>query len=55
MNICDPVGDQIYDLVGGVNNARLLHRILVLAEMIHDIDKALRHIAAGQLHGIFDL
>ena len=55
MDMFYAVGQQINDLIGGIDDARLFHGFRIVSEAVYDILKALRHITAGQFYGISHL
>ncbi len=52
MNVIDTVGYQIDYLIRGVRYTRLLHRLRVIAESVHQITETLGHIGTRHAYGI---
>ena len=55
MDVRDAVGIEVDDLVGGVDDAGLLHGVRIATELVHERLEALRHERTRKLDGAFDL
>ena len=55
MDMFHSIGQQIYDLIGGIGNTCLFHGFRIVSETVYDILKALRYITTGQFYGISHL
>ena len=55
MDVRDAVGIEVDNLVGGVDDAGLLHGVWIATELVHERLEALRHERTGKLDGAFDL
>ena len=55
VHVCNTVGVQVDNLVGGVDDARLLHGFGVATELVDERLEALRHEGARKLDGAFHL
>ena len=55
MDVFYAVRQQVYDLIGGIGDARLFHGFRIVTEAIYDIFKAFWNVTAGQFYRIFHL
>ena len=54
VDVRDAVGIEVDDLVGGVDDASLLHGVRIATELVHERLETLRHERARKLDGTFD-